>query len=356
MILLKNHSASKYLQGLASLKITVACLMLLAVLTFWGTIDQVENGLYLAQEKFFNSYFVYIGFLPIPSARLTVWLLFFNLLASLLVRFDFSFKKLGLIISHLGMLTLLISGFLTLNFSHESFLTLLEGESGNRASDYMKWELVLKSKQKELIIPEAKLKQGFIIETAGHSLEVKNFYINAQIFETPFAGKILKELELSKDYENNSRAIRLVDKASQEIIEMDGFDHYYKELSGQDRLILVLRKKEYKLPFAIELIDVERELHTGTEKAKEYSSKVLLKEKGLKRELKISMNKPLRSGLYTVYQSSYGISEDGQEISSFAVVKNLNYTLPYIGSLLASLGLFIHFISGFLKLRSLKSA
>ena len=41
---------------LSSSRITVVCLFLLFILTFWGTIAQVQQGLYAAQDRFFNSY------------------------------------------------------------------------------------------------------------------------------------------------------------------------------------------------------------------------------------------------------------------------------------------------------------
>ena len=48
---------------LSSPRITVVCLFLLFILTFWGTIAQVQQGLYLAQERyFFNSFFFSAGY------------------------------------------------------------------------------------------------------------------------------------------------------------------------------------------------------------------------------------------------------------------------------------------------------
>jgi hypothetical protein len=61
------------------------------------------------------------------------------------------------------------------------------------------------------------------------------------------------------------------------------------------------------------------------------------------------MNKPFRYKDYTFFQSSYGIDSDGQEFSSFAVVKNAGRLVPYIASFLTTLGLIIHFIMQFLK-------
>ena len=42
---------------LIDLRITVVCLSLLFVLTFLGTIHQIDNGIYSAQKKYFESFF-----------------------------------------------------------------------------------------------------------------------------------------------------------------------------------------------------------------------------------------------------------------------------------------------------------
>jgi hypothetical protein len=85
--------------------------------------------------------------------------------------------------------------------------------------------------------------------------------------------------------------------------------------------------------------------------AKAYASTISVLDEGskLSRKVEISMNKPFRYKDYTFFQSSYGIDSDGQEFSSFAVVKNAGRLVPYIASFLTTLGLVIHFIMQFLK-------
>src|SRR5258708_7882208 len=45
----------------ASLRLTVVCLSLGMALVFWGTLAQVELGLFKAQNEFFRSFFIYWG-------------------------------------------------------------------------------------------------------------------------------------------------------------------------------------------------------------------------------------------------------------------------------------------------------
>ncbi len=82
--------------------------------------------------------------------------------------------------------------------------------------------------------------------------------------------------------------------------------------------------------------------------ARSYESRVLIHTPELDREVVISMNKPLRYDDYTLYQSSYSQTEQG-ESSTLAVVRNPGRMLPYIASLVISLGMVVHFFLMLLK-------
>ena len=105
-----------------------------------------------------------------------------------------------------------------------------------------------------------------------------------------------------------------------------------------------LRKLRKKLPIELGLLDFRIKKYPGSEIVKSYESTVEIKHEDLKRELVISMNKPLRYKDYTFFQSSYQITPAGVEYSVFAVVKNSGRLLPYISSIVVFLGLLIHFI------------
>lgn len=330
---------------LISLKLTVVCLFLLAVLVLLGTIDQVEYGLYLAQQRYFNSWFV-PGLYIVPGARLVIWVLFINLVSVLCLRFRYRWSNLGLILSHTGLIVLMLSAFMTLHFSEESFVQLKEAEQSNVASDYMLWELAVWKDGQQWIFKEKDLSIGNFVELDAHKIYISTKYLNARYFDTPFAGRVLKNLPVETDFEKNNRVVTLVVdnreitlEGEQESMAFVTIDH--------EQYILELRRKQYTLPFAIQLLDVQRDLHPGTQTAKSYLSKVKVIEGDSKRKYTISMNQPFRSTAYTVYQSSYGIDLDGNEFTVLAVVKNYGRLLPYISSLIISLGLFWHFSLAF---------
>ena len=77
------------IQRLASVKIAVVCLGLLFILVFWGTIAEVQQGLFFAQKHFFHSWvFLAFGVLPFPGAQLVLWVLFINLICAAIVNFS----------------------------------------------------------------------------------------------------------------------------------------------------------------------------------------------------------------------------------------------------------------------------
>jgi cytochrome c biogenesis protein ResB len=119
---------------LSSLRITVACLFLLFVLTFWGTIAQVQHGLYAAQERYFSSFvFLAAGFMPFPGAQSVLWALFVNLICSLIVTLKkyTQWVNSGLLIIHLGLILYFVAAFMIFHFSQESSVRLAEGEQTN---------------------------------------------------------------------------------------------------------------------------------------------------------------------------------------------------------------------------------
>jgi len=338
-------------QKLASQKLTVALLLLLALFTVFGTIYQVEYGLYAAQKKFFNSPIVLLWFIPLPSVQLVLWALFINLVAGLQTRIRWKKVSLGIFLAHWGLLLLLISGFYSLYFSHESFIELRENETTNKSLDYYNWQLVVVNENSgdkqnwsfKSLHPGKQLKTR-----EGLKFSIQDVFENSRIFDTPFAGRILKKLDKSKEAEQNIPSLIVTTSTQQLQLHGDGLRSGNISHKGQDYVFSLMRKK-YTLPFSLELEDINRKLYPGTEIAKSYKSEVIVHEaNGLRRNVKISMNKPLRYWQYTVYQASYGIDDDGGEFSIFAVVENHGRALPYIASLIMALGIFLHFTNAFL--------
>ena len=110
-----------------------------------------------------------------------------------------------------------------------------------------------------------------------------------------------------------------------------------------------LRRMRHYLPFSVQLNKFTHEKYPGTQTPRRFASDVSVQEGGSKFEFNISMNQPLRHGGQTFFQSSFGSTKDGKDISVLQVVKNPGWTLPYISVLMMSVGLVWHFGASLLR-------
>lgn len=103
----------------------------------------------------------------------------------------------------------------------------------------------------------------------------------------------------------------------------------------------VLGQKVHPLGFSIELKDFRIEHNPGTSQPASFSSDVVLHdpERGIEREVTISMNEPLEHRGYKIYQSAYKIVEGQPEISVFSVARDPGIPLKYGGSLVMIAGI-----------------
>lgn len=347
------------------MNITLVCLILLFILTLWGTIDQVHNGLYLAQERFFNSlFFTFGGFIPFPGARLVLWVLFINLVCAAVVRLVYRWDQAGIILTHFGILVFFAAGFVTFHGTQESHLTLREGEGSNVSSAYHDWELAVwtsKGGQNRIAAygaREFRPRRKLDFSEYGLSFEVVEYYLNAEAYGSREKNvtasnasgiESLKPVPFQKDPEKNVpggiflvRGIALQDAR---ILLYGGQPHPAQIQKGDTVYWVQLQRKKFPLPFVVRLKDFMMEFHPNTQIARSYQSLVeVTTPDGASREALISMNKPLRHKNYTLYQSSYAMDEAGRESSTLAVVRNAGRVLPYYASFITFAGLALHFL------------
>lgn len=353
------RSDSPIINFVSSLKLTIICLLWLSVLVIWGTIYQVDHGLYIAQKQFFDSYYFLIyDFIPIPSTQLIMWILFFNLLTVLIFRTNYNSKKFFINFVHFSVLFLMLSCFFISNTSVESFTTLGEGEKTKQSSDYYLWDLLVweqgSRQAKSFNINKNSKNENIFDEELGIQIKIKDFYENATFIGN---SDLLLKLKTDTEYSNNTAGTlielsSLGNSSKAKTIPLVGNSSQIKEVHLRDKnIFLSLQKKKYQLPISIQLVDFKKQEHTGTQIAKSYESLVRIEDQNGSRKVKISMNKPLRHGPYTFYQASFSLDEAGNELSTFAIVKNHGRLLPYIFSLLISLGLAVYFLFKLLRFK-----
>lgn len=354
------------IKALSSVKLAVVCLVLLFILTLWGTIDQVYHGLYLAQARFFNSLvFTFWGFVPFPGAQLVLWVLFANLVCAAIVRLVIRWSKAGIVIIHFGLLLFFIAAFVTFHGIEEAQVTLREGEATNVSQAYHHWELSVWTEEgdkKEVAAVDAgrfAVGQMVRFEKYGLTATVKSFCRNCDAYTDSAVGpadvprnssgiRTLKPMPLDQAPEKNFPGgifhLQGSDQGEEDILLYGGEPDPLTVTKGEKTYYVMLRHKRFPLPFTIRLKDFMMERHPNTEVARSYQSLVEVLSRGVSREVLISMNEPLRHKSYALYQSSYAVDNAGRESSTLAVVKNAGRLLPYLATFVTFAGLAAHLL------------
>jgi hypothetical protein len=387
-----------------SLRLTVVCLLLGMVLVFLGTMAQEPLGLYIAQEKFFRSFFVpaspmwaalkktlqmahvYLApssvsdvlngsSLPVfPGGYLVGGVLLINLVASHFKRFRFTFSKVGLWMVHFGLILLLLGQLLTDQFSRESFLKLREGEAKNYSEADREMELAITDvtepeSAQVVAIPQGLLMSGEEVRRPElpFAVRVKQFFRNSQVERAgPGAAAAASQgigaeatvTELPRVTEMNRRD---VPSAVIELLTPQGSLGTWlvsENINGPQTLTvnqhsydLTMRLRRYYKPFVLKLLEFRHDVYPGTEIPKNFSSRLLLQrpDSGEKREVLVYMNNPLRYGGETFYQS--GFDEDNRG-TILQVVRNPGWLTPYLACVLIAFGLLIHFAISLVRFSS----
>jgi hypothetical protein len=348
--------------------ITLAGLLMLLMLVFFGTLYQADHGLYEAQRVFFGYVIWVAGVVPFPGSSTVLWVLSVQLIVFMTVQLPLVWKKAGLWVVHGGLLLLLVGGFITQVKAVESQLTLAEGEVGHFTTAYDKWEIAVWRSHADtndvVAYADDDLNPGAVLDLAPWParLTVLKYYENSAAFTSLMTGGRLPYLTASgiatieprkPEKEAPQNTPGLIAKLStgngpdREIL-LYGLENRPLALTlGGERTLFQLRRRHYPLDFSLKLTDFIRTLHPGTEVASSYESYADLQDGLSSRAVKIWMNNPLRYKGYTFFQASFAIDKDGEH-STFAVVTNPGRLIPYISSIMVFAGMLLHFILHFI--------
>ena len=341
--------------------------LLMVILTL-GTLAQRYMGLHDAQALFFDSWILWIGPIPAPGMATLCALIAVSLMCKLITKSPWSIPKGGIILTHLGVVLLLAGGLMTSLSAEESFIMLREGETGSMVSDYHQRELaIVKDEQVIKQWPMDQLRSGMDIQDAvlPFSLHIETFCRNC----TPLvregndprykdlAAKLnLVPADLQPQDEDNQAGIVVEVRGAGG--DQDGIYLSHEVMPRKPAIThegatyqIALRKVQRPLPFSITLKAFEKQIHPGTDVAREYQSDIVVTESsGVSWPAIIRMNEPLRTQGYTLYQSSV-IETQGERFSVLAVVKNKGWLFPYIACAVMAVGLIWHSV---IRLRQAK--
>lgn len=385
----------RLIKFLSSLKLTVALLAFGLVLIFIGTLAQVHEGLYNAQVRFFKSWFVVgvtvfntrMPWLVLPGGYLLGSVLLVNLTVAHFTRFQWTWRKSGIFMTHLGLILLLLGQLFTDLLSTESAMRLEAGETKNYSEDFHANELVfinrsLPDEDEVVSIPEPFIAAKGEIRhpQLPFTVRVKEHWPNSVVENategnkppaavvpnvTAGYGKKAWVFPLPVTQDMDSRNIP---SATVEVLagaESKGtwlvtsqsstpqsFEHDDK------RWELALRFKRHYKPYSLTLLNFKHERYPGTDLPKDFRSRVRIEHpaKGESRETEIYMNNPLRYEGLTFFQLQMVDEETAREAmrrdpshpvrpsSTFQVVKNPSWLTPYFACLMVGLGLVVQFL------------
>jgi len=358
-----------------SLKLTVVCLVLGMVLVFIGTLAQVEMGLYQAQAEIFRSFIIFWGpkgaswKIPVfPGGYLIGGVLLINLVSAHYRRFGFRRDKAGIIITHFGLILLLLGQLATDLLSRESNLHFRLNEVKNYSEADRAWELALidvtdPQDNRVVAIPDSVLasEPGVSNPALPFSLKVKEYLPNSSLSDTAqpgyqkaavtagFGPQIWYRAEPkatkmdARDVPN--ALIEFLSPAGQSLGTwlFSGNLHPQTFVVSNRTFEASLRLGRYYQPFSLQLLKFEHDVYPGTDIPKNFASRVRMHnpENAETREVKIRMNEPLRYGGLTFYQASFDADDQG---SVLQVVRNPGWITPYVGCLLVGGGLVVQFL------------
>jgi hypothetical protein len=338
----------RWLRHCADPRIFAAACAWLFVLTILGTVVQGEIGLFQAQERYFSSWLLWLGPVPLPGGRLTLSVTGMNLLSVLFTRRGT--RNLGLALLHAGMLLLLGGALVGGALRQEGSMALFEGETSDEMRSWHHHELALlvagEREDRLITVGEGLLVAGATIThpELPMPLVVERYLANARL--RPDGTMEALSLELEAERNQPGVSLRLPDGRLLATCEGSG------PLEIRPGLRAGIRRIGTRLPVGIELVKFQRENHPGTGMARRFSSEVMVHEDGGSRRVVISMNRPLRIGSWTLYQQSYSETAEGTQ-SVLAVVHDRFQLSPYIASAVMLIGLLLHLL---LRLRRREAA
>lgn len=369
-------------------------LLLLGVLTWFATLEQIDNGLYPTLNKYFHWKSLVLlpelngkmVPLPLPGGYWVCAVLLLNLILGGIIRIRKGWRHYGNLIAHFGIIFMLAGGGVAHHFSERGNMAIGEGESSNTAEDYFEYVVevaeIVDGKAKEVHVIrgkdisdlEGEKLRTFRLPKLPFDLQLTGYLKNAvpvsrfertppspdQVFDNYF---LMEKPKL----EPAEEAERFTAGAYARILKRDGsmsgpfilagasFHPFTYQQDGRT-FTVDMRKRLWPMPFTVKLDKFTADFHPGTTRPAKFVSNVTRIEEGSSVPVTIQMNEPMRHSGLTFFQASYGPpgAVPGQKMYSvFEIVKNPADKWPEYSLWIVAAGMLVTFM---IKLFSFLSA
>ena len=380
--------AGKIFDVLSGFGLATITLLLLGVLTWFATLEQIDHGLYPTLNKYFHWKALFLlpdiringKLVPLPPLPGGYWVsavLLLNLILGGMIRIRKGWRHYGNLISHFGIILMLVGGGVAHHFSERGNMAIGEGESSNAAEDYF-----------EYVVEVAEIKDGkaeTVHVIRGNDIDdlkgdkIRTFRLPEMPFDLQLTGFLENAVPVSAAEQaprNGEQAFdgyflmqkpklpkaeeaeRYTAGSYARILQRDGTKSAPFILAGAsfhpfsyrhgDRIFTVdMRKRLWPMPFTVKLDQFTADFHPGTTRPAKFVSNVTRIENGGEAKVTIQMNEPMRYEGLTFFQASYGPpgAVAGQKMYSvFEVVKNPADKWPEYSLWIVAVGMLVTFL------------
>lgn len=395
------------LRPITSLRLTVTLLALGIALVFFGTLAQTTDGLWLAQERYFKSWFCTWTphtpgwqwlIVPLPGGYLLGVSLLINLIAAHAVRFKFTAKKTGIMLAHLGIILLLVGQLITDMFAVESQMRLTEGQTKNYSESTLYSELavldVTDPKQHKVVtFPEAMVAQkgDLTHPELPFKIKITDYWENSDLkprgpmsgsaaqasqgvaqrftftqekptrtmtnrnlpvaFVEVQVGSTSKGSWVLSPYASDENVLVALSRSFPREMGTDLGPRMFEALSTPQRFEhdgrtyeLHFRAERFYQPHSLQLLKFTHEKYIGTDTPKDFRSRVRLESPSRNEHRELDIY--MNNPLRYAGLTYFQASFDKVDprVTVLQVVRNPGWLTPYIGCVLVGLGLIIQFL------------
>jgi hypothetical protein len=377
--------SGKVFDVLSGFGLATVTLLLLGLLTWFATLEQIDNGLYPTLTKYFSwkSAFLLpeingkIVPLPLPGGYWVCALLLVNLILGGVIRMRKGWSHAGNLISHCGIILMLVGGGVAHHFSERGNMAVGQGASSNVAEDYF-----------EYVVEVAEIKDGKpqkVHVIRGKEIEdleggkLRTYRLPDMPFDLQLTGYLNNAVPVSANerapdrqqlvtdgyflmekpkLEKAEEAERFTAACYARVLNRDGSKsapfilagasfHPFTYRQGERVFIVDMRKRLWVMPFTLKLDEFTAAFHPGTMRPSKFVSKVTRVENGGEAKVTIQMNEPMRYEGFTFFQASYGppgAAPGDKMYSVFEVVKNPADKWPEYSLWIVAAGMAITFL------------
>lgn len=379
---------------LAGFPLAVILMLILLLQTWLATLEQVDYGLHATLRKYFDpsAWFIlgelrlpeFMGgkalTIPMPGGYWVLGLFFVNLLLGGIVRARKGWTKAGVLISHSGILLMILSAGVTEMTEERGTMDFFEGESSNVAQDYYEYVVEISERTKGMPDHVHVIRGEYLADLVGSPAPVRTVRLPELPFDMQFTryGKNAKVMSVNEmappadspvidgyyifDRPSNKNAETNMAACYAKILPRDGTAFPSFIVSGDafhphtvrlgDRIfVFQMRKFLWPMPFTVRLDKATAEYYPGSTKPKRFESQVTRIENGSEAHVEIKMNMPMRYEGLTFYQRMMGRENaqvaNSRPYSQLEVVRNPADQWPKYALYIVTLGLLVHFVLKF---------